>query len=558
MARPDFVTTNKSTIILLLYVVVGISYFVINHFMPKMGDDFSYGLNFKDDSKAVESGNDLVESMLAHWRHVNGRILVFSIVTAFSFIKSKLLFNVLNTIVFLVLLHYGKKFISTNKSNDIHNYLLLGIGFWFLLPTPAESMFSSIAYSVMYLWSSVINLIFIHFFYNVLYHKGNYNLLFLLIISFVAGWSNEAIAVGVMAAIGIFTLFRIKKASKQQWVMFIAFSAGFCILFLSPGNFNRAGGLLNGNFLINFAYGVFKFLMYAHAFVLLLVVVGFFLIRKRDFILAFLRDRMFFNVIILFTILFNMATNFSGNGRVLFLSETLVIIYLIDLFNIYFAGEFRVKTFVIAGASLLIAIQYFIGLPHWIRYRDNLNEIYADYNRSTDGYVENPSSFLNSIEEGRFIFLPASMRDCGSFIAPYGRYHYPLNEKPELKLLPKVIFNRIYLNPDNVFQFDYDLINGVRVYHTEDKLYYFYEVNTEIYPFIIRYEAKNEGIRLILGKKGNSLFSDLIVGKSFETTIQSRGGKKFFVYEQNLKMKWLINYFRPVSINLFHSGNQEM
>ena len=555
MGKPDFIKTNRTLLLLLLFVVVAVSFFIINHFMPKMGDDFAYGLSFRDNTKVVRSFGDLVESMVAHWKNVNGRILVFSIVTAFTFLKSKLLFNVLNTIFFLLLFYFGKKIIRTNNGNDLSNYLLLGIGFWFLLPTPAESMFSSIAYSVMYLWSAVANLIFIYLFHNVIYGKVKYNLLFLLFISFIAGWSNEAIAVGVMAAIGIFTVFRAKRSSRQQWVMFFSYAAGFCILFFSPGNFNRAGGLLNGNFLMNFAYGIFKFLLYAHAFDVLLIVILVLLIRNRNFILSFLRDRMLLNVIILFTILFNMATNFSGNGRVLFLSETLIIIYLIDLFNIYFAGEWRVKSVFLISASCLIAIQYFLGLPHWIRYKDNLNGIYADYERSKDGYVENPSEYLNSIEEERFIFLPASMRDCGNFIAPYSNYYYPLKEKPELKLLPKIIYNSIYRSPQDFSAFDADTLNGIKVYHSKDKLYYFYEVKNEVYPINMKYVAKNDRIRKLLGVRINSVLSDLIVSKSFEIIIQSQDGRKYLVYEQNLKMKWLIDYFTPSSITLGTNTN---
>ena len=553
MQKTDL-TNSARILIWLLFAVVGVSFFMVNHFMPKMGDDYAYGLSFMDRSKVVETWHDLYGSMLAHWKRVNGRVLVFSIVTAFTFLKTKLLFNILNTIVFMLLLFFGTKMIRTKKGDELRNILLLGIGFWFLLPTPAESMFSSIAYSVMYLWSAVINLIFIYLFQEVLYHRRHYNLFLLLIISFVAGWSNEAIAVGVMAAIGIFTVARIKKISMQQGAMFLAYSLGFSLLFFSPGNFNRAGGLLNGNFLVNFTYGLFKFFIYAHAFVVLLVVITILLIKQRSFIISFLKDRMFLNVVILFTILFNMATNFSGNGRVLFLSESLIIIYLIDLFNIYFADKERAKSILILGASLTISIQYILEWPHWVRYKTNLEGIYADHDLSKDGYVENPSPYLNSIEKGRFIFLPASIRDCGNFIAPYGNYHYPAKDKPELKLLPGILFNNIYKSPQQLAGFVPELINGIEVYHTPDRSYYFYEVAEQVYPFTIRYAAKNEQIRRMLGERANSLLSDLIVSRSFETVIRSQDGKAFHVYEQNLKMKWLIDHFTPISITLANNS----
>lgn len=510
-----------------------------------MGDDFAYGGSFKENGKVLNSFNDLVDSMTAHWQSVNGRILVFSAVSSFAMVESKWLFNTLNTFFFLLLVIYGKKLIARSESTPILNYILLGIGYWFLLPTPAESMFSSIAYSVMYLWSSVVNLIFIYLFYNVIFKNKKYNIIFLIIISFIAGWSHEAIAVGVMAAIGIYSLIRIKYSTKHQWLMFAFYLIGFCLLFFSPGNFNRASGLLSGNLILNLTYGIFKFFIYAYAFDLFLIVAIVLFVKKKKFLFSFLRERMFFNIIIIVTILFNMATNFSGNGRVLFLSETLIIIYLIDLLNNYFKGKESIKSVILVGLSVIIAIQYFIEIPRCIRYKEKLEQIYSDYDNSKDGYVRNPSDFLSSIEEGKFIFLPASMRDCGSFIAPYGRLKYPNNVKQPLEILPKYLYDNLYKSPQNFLYFDYVTASNLTVYSTKDKYYYFYEVGNKMYEFKIEYSFKNNLLAKHVPTKIVHMLSNMIISKSFTKIITAQNGKKYYIFEQNMKMKWLIDLFSP-------------
>lgn len=213
-----------SVTIILVTAIIGFLFYVLNYYTPLYADDYVYCFSFATDER-IESIGQIVDSQIAHYQSMNGRIITHSLAQLFLLIGDYI-FNFTNTIFFLALL-YLIYFHScgTFKNFSISKFSLIAMLLFLVSPAFGQS-FLWITGSANYLYGILIILCFLVP-YRLQLHKNNCRLsVFLeivlaigyLLFGIVAGWTNENTSVAMIAMIiGYIVLYVVKSIKIHLW-----------------------------------------------------------------------------------------------------------------------------------------------------------------------------------------------------------------------------------------------------------------------------------------------------------------------------------------------------
>ena len=110
---------NKSTVLYWGYLaIIGVIFYLMNLFTPLYCDDWHYQFKFGT-LIPIQNIADIFESQYTHYFQMNGRFIPHFIAQFFDGIAGKSLFNIANTIIFLLFLHLLPKIITCKKENNI-------------------------------------------------------------------------------------------------------------------------------------------------------------------------------------------------------------------------------------------------------------------------------------------------------------------------------------------------------------------------------------------------------------------------------------------------------
>ena len=245
---------NKKKIIIIVsaLVIAFILMFILNLYSPLIMDDYSYsyGVNWR----RLESIKDIFIYQKWHYINWSGRSVAHTIAQFFLLQDKKMLFNVCNTIVFLIMVYIISSFTNKKEKINILNFGLVFLGLWFLTPAYGQS-FLWITGSSNYLWTSTIVLIYLKIFVDIDINKkqGIWKTIGIILLGIIAGWTNENTEAGLIAMLIVFLFLQYKdkrSINKTQIVGLISNIVGFAIMILAPGNSVRSGGLFKANILI--------------------------------------------------------------------------------------------------------------------------------------------------------------------------------------------------------------------------------------------------------------------------------------------------------------------
>ena len=239
---------TKFKLTTLLIIAVAACFMLHNFLTPLVNDDYSYafiwdgehGGNLIDgigQRERVNSFSDIFQSQWSHYFTWGGRVIPHIFVQFFMW-AGKDLFNICNTIVFIILL-WLINYIATGQKNFSKITLIwLLIGFWFCVP---EYMFTVLwlTGACNYLWMSLLQLLFLLPYLRQSDFMSK--TILLLIIAFLAGGSNEAGAIASICAAAGFTLYSFKQGKIQSNLIagLIIASISCAIMILAPGNWQR-------------------------------------------------------------------------------------------------------------------------------------------------------------------------------------------------------------------------------------------------------------------------------------------------------------------------------
>lgn len=227
--------TQKVIFGIFLLCVAAIIY-CLNYFTPMASDDWNYVFIYGTD-QYIHNLWDVVKSQYTHYLTCNGRTVVHTLLQAVEALLGKGIFNVLNTLVFVVLLYA----IAINVTNDKRQYYkVFSVAFilLFLLYPGFDLGVLWLSGSFNYLWTATA-LLFFHYMLEKKQFSNKANLP-LFLCGILCGWTNEAFVVGLAGAYFIYFATHPKSLTKQRCFMLAGFFLGALFLVFAPSSVERA------------------------------------------------------------------------------------------------------------------------------------------------------------------------------------------------------------------------------------------------------------------------------------------------------------------------------
>lgn len=239
---------NEQNFILVVLIVFLIM-FVFNYLTPLIADDYTYsirGFDFRITQIRPTHFVEIFKYQVNHYFTWGGRSVVHTLAQIFL-LFGKSVFNVLNSVIYVILtlLIYGH--ITGYKKANIWLYLMINALLWSINPVFGQTTLWLIGAS-NYLWGTSIILMFLLPFrlnYDRTINMSKWwNLPLFALLSLLAGWSNENTSgAGILLAVMFVAIhvFVFKRKLKVWMIVGILFACiGLALLVLAPGNAIRS------------------------------------------------------------------------------------------------------------------------------------------------------------------------------------------------------------------------------------------------------------------------------------------------------------------------------
>lgn len=240
---------------------------------PLLVDDYSYCFSYADRTQRITSIKDIIVSMAAHRKTMNGRVFSHSLVQFFLMLP-KGIFNVFNALNATILLYVTWRY--ARGTSEGHNILLLYCAIfmiWIFMPVFGQ-VFLWLDGSLNYSWTMSVTLGFLWPFFSL--YMGTYRepgkvktLLFVLF-SFIAGGYSESASCAVLFTAFCFAglaYLRERRIPRQLVIAFIAGCAGFLFMMLAP---SEIGGRTSSFELARIAHNIQQVFVLPQKFLLAL------------------------------------------------------------------------------------------------------------------------------------------------------------------------------------------------------------------------------------------------------------------------------------------------
>jgi len=228
----------------LLLIVACIVFFLMNVLTTFKEDDLAYSL-VEGEWTHMRNLADFFRSHYCHYLTVNGRSsdIISELCCG---LLGKPVFNVLNTLVFGLMLHLLSLLTTGRRSIMAVSMFLAFLGCCY--PIPGETMLW-LSGSCNYMWAITLSLALVYY----LLHHGKGQLgwgktILLFLFAVVAGSFNEATSIGFFVGLFFYYLFNRKEIDRRVVVIMIGYLLGILIIAVCPATWNRAS---SGDIVVN-------------------------------------------------------------------------------------------------------------------------------------------------------------------------------------------------------------------------------------------------------------------------------------------------------------------
>lgn len=241
----------------LFFAICGIAYFfLIRQYIPCV-EDLVYRFS-KINNTPIDSISDAIFSQIYDYTHINGRFLVHTLVQYFCGMTNPVIFFVISSIVFAVLIMtmtWLVRFLNfTIISADKY---VLTLGILLLIPRIGMTYFGHIAFVINYLWSSAIYVCFLAIYIYLKREKPScktWQSILLCLFAFIAGTWQESFSIGIAGTLFIYHLISIKDTKGLLLSFLLCFAIGAIVGIFAPGNFVRFSQNVNDLSTTSFFY----------------------------------------------------------------------------------------------------------------------------------------------------------------------------------------------------------------------------------------------------------------------------------------------------------------
>ena len=250
------INKNEKVFVLIIFIIIGVLFYILNYYTPLYVDDYSYSFSFMDGGK-INNIKELLLSQKAHYLSMNGRSITHTIAQIFL-CHQKAFFNFFNTIIYisLILVIYFHSY-GTLKNFNSKWILFIFLMLWIITPNFGQS-YLWVTGASNYLYGILIILLYLIPFRKI--NKQNDNeikspiLKFLILILYgligiIAGWTNENTGVALICiSVMYLIMFKIRGIKINSFMIsgLIGNFIGFSLMIFAPGQRNRlnnSGGI---------------------------------------------------------------------------------------------------------------------------------------------------------------------------------------------------------------------------------------------------------------------------------------------------------------------------
>ena len=245
-AAADGQTAVRCAMTLIVIALIAVTVYLLNLHTPLMLDDYDYSFSWAT-GKPLESIADVLKSQMAHYRLWGGRSVVHTFTQGFLYL-GKGLFNYANTLMYLLLLvEIGWLAAGLKAALRWQNLLCIHLILFLCMPVYG-TVFLWLDGACNYLWGTALALVPLLLEKEKLYRKlsGIGGCLFCGIVCFLAGWTNENTALGILFVRTVWVAMKAgneREVPKWWWITLVCEALGMALMLLSPGNAVRSGGL---------------------------------------------------------------------------------------------------------------------------------------------------------------------------------------------------------------------------------------------------------------------------------------------------------------------------
>lgn len=243
---------KKNWSMALLLLAIAFCMLILNISTLFSPDDYSYARLVAGDDLEITSVSEITQAMKYLYTNWTGRIIPHILVGVFM-TTNVVVFKIMNTILFTILLIYITKFIIRKMT-----YLSLIIAFGFLVYGKMfGEKFAWISGSLNYLWTSTALIIYLYNLYGYFVENHfvkKWQKIVCVIAGFFIAFSHEVMAFVGGAFLGILFLANIKKVwqkSKADVIFLLSavllFGIGGILTIIAPGNIARSTLDVNTN-----------------------------------------------------------------------------------------------------------------------------------------------------------------------------------------------------------------------------------------------------------------------------------------------------------------------
>lgn len=223
--------------------VVFLAMLALNCLTPYVADDYTFSFSYATGERLTGLWS-VLESQWYHYFHWSGRFIIKCLAQGFT-ILPKAVFNLLNAAVYAGLgLVLHRLALGQRRRFDPAVLALIYLSLWMVSPVFGQTNLWMCG-SVNYLWATffcMTALVPYALHLRQCLAPRRWLAPVCLFAGLVAGWASENTSAGLLVALVLcvgFFLWRDKKAPLWAWLGLLGALAGFALLILAPGNYQR-------------------------------------------------------------------------------------------------------------------------------------------------------------------------------------------------------------------------------------------------------------------------------------------------------------------------------
>lgn len=234
---------------------------------------------------------DAIQSQMHDYMEVNGRFIIHTITQYLSGMRALWFVRIINGLCVVGIFYIISNLVSYEDRNRSLS-AVLSLSLLLFIPSAGNTFLSNIAFSVNYIWTALLNVLFIYYINKNYLSPPKIKVFIFALLSLITGAMQESFSIGVCLALLVNVIANRSRMNGCVICMTLAYFLGSVFLVLAPGNFVRAesAGVFTSHFLYTVLQGVGRIVLYAHAFSIMIVVLlfSFWFNRKKTY--HFLRE----------------------------------------------------------------------------------------------------------------------------------------------------------------------------------------------------------------------------------------------------------------------------